>query len=262
MTSNTTVLWGAKGGVGTTTVAATIALSDPRPTTLIDLDGDLPALLGLPEPTGPGLTDWLATTESAAALDELTLEVGPTTRVLPRGGQPLTDSPDRWHGLTRWAEAHGPVVVDAGTGRPSPHVTDGANKVLVTRACYLALRRAIAEPRDVDGVILVTEQGRALHSRDVEAALGARVIAEVPVDPSIARAIDAGLLASRIPRTLQRNLEPAVALNVADPEVPQQQETPRGAAAAFPAATSQMTRFDDRAGITPAARGIEAPGLG
>lgn len=209
----TTVLWGAKGGVGTSTVAAAIALSDQRPTTLIDLDGDLPAVLGLPEPTGPGLTEWINSDAPAAALDGLTLNANPSTRLLPRGNQPLNASPERWREVITWAESHGPVIVDAGVGQPPAPIIDGANNLLVTRACYLALRRAIAEPRDVDGVILVTEPGRALQRHDVEAALGARVIAEVSTDPSIARMIDAGLITSRLPQSLQHDVEPIIGLD-------------------------------------------------
>jgi hypothetical protein len=45
----------------------------------------------------------------------------------------------------------------------------------------------------------VTEPGRALGKRDVESVLRAPVVAEVPVSPQIARVVDAGLLASRVP---------------------------------------------------------------
>ena len=54
-----TVCWAAKGGSGTTVVAATIALACPTDSLLVDLDGELPAVLGLPEPAGQGVADWL-----------------------------------------------------------------------------------------------------------------------------------------------------------------------------------------------------------
>jgi hypothetical protein len=55
----------------------------------------------------------------------------------------------------------------------------------------------------------VREPGRALTRRDVEEVLGVPVRAEVDVDPAVARAVDAGLLASRLPRALERGLRNA-----------------------------------------------------
>lgn len=52
----------------------------------------------------------------------------------------------------------------------------------------------------------MTEPGRALDRTDVETVVGAPVQAEVPLDPAVARAVDAGLLASRLPRGLERAL--------------------------------------------------------
>ena len=79
----------------------------------------------------------------------------------------------------------------------------------MTRACYLALRRAADPPLRPSGVVLVTEPGRALDRTDVEQVVGAPVRAEVAVDPAVARAVDAGLLASRLPRGLERALRRA-----------------------------------------------------
>ncbi len=73
------------------------------------------------------------------------------------------------------------------------------HSLLVTRACYLALRRAADPPLRPSGVVLVTEPGRALDRTDVEQVVGAPVRAEVAFDPAVARAVDAGLLASRLP---------------------------------------------------------------
>ncbi len=56
--------WSTKGGSGTTVIAAALALSRANSGTsvrLVDACGDLPAALGIAEPSGPGLTDWLAT---------------------------------------------------------------------------------------------------------------------------------------------------------------------------------------------------------
>ena len=59
------------------------------------------------------------------------------------------------------------------------------------------------------GIVLVHEPGRALTARDVERSLGAPVVAELHYDPAVARAVDAGLLAARLPRSLAHSLKSA-----------------------------------------------------
>jgi hypothetical protein len=102
-----------------------------------------------------------------------------------------------------------PVVADCGADPDGPAlaVAAGATRsVLVTRACFLALRRALVAPLRPSEVVLITEPGRSLSRLDVEDCLGAPVVAEVAVDPAVARAVDAGLLATRLPRALAREL--------------------------------------------------------
>jgi hypothetical protein len=67
----------------------------------------------------------------------------------------------------------------------------------------------VAAPIRPSAVVLVTERGRALTAADVEDVLGVPVRAEIPWDERIARAVDAGLLAARVPRLLQRALKAA-----------------------------------------------------
>ena len=50
-----------------------------------------------------------------------------------------------------------------------------------------------------------------MRSRDVERCLGAPVVATVSVDPAIARAVDAGLLAARLPWVIGRELREVAA---------------------------------------------------
>ena len=57
-----------------------------------------------------------------------------------------------------------------------------------------------------DAVVLVREQGRSLDARDVADVLGLPVLAEVDVDPALARAVDAGLLTRRAHRVLERSM--------------------------------------------------------
>jgi hypothetical protein len=58
-------------------------------------------------------------------------------------------------------------------------------------------------------VVLINEPGRALGRKDIESVLGIPVVADVLIDPNVARAVDAGLLAGRLPRTLARSLRSA-----------------------------------------------------
>jgi hypothetical protein len=83
---------------------------------------------------------------------------------------------------------------------PAPHGVS----LLVTRPCYLALRRALHDgaTSNASGVVVVTEPGRALDSDDIAAVLGIPVITTIPVRSDIARAVDAGVLAARLPEPL------------------------------------------------------------
>ena len=78
--------------------------------------------------------------------------------------------------------------------------------LLVIRPCYLALRRALNAPVEASGVVLVGEPQRALQQADVEDVLGLRVRAAIPWRAAIATAVDAGLLARRVPSQLERGL--------------------------------------------------------
>ena len=143
--------WSAKGGVGTTVVAASLALSLADAATggvlLADLAGDLPAVLGVPEPEGPGLAGWLGAGPGvpADALARLERRVGPGVGLHARGAGGLaTDRAEVLAGLL--AADPRPVVADCGRLEPdgaAALVAGGATRsLLVTRPCFLALRRA------------------------------------------------------------------------------------------------------------------------
>ena len=205
-----TVCWAVKGGSGTSVVAACSALTNPLTRLLVDLDGDQPSVLGLPEPAGQGLGDWFATDLAGRAIEDLGVELDATTRLVACGAAPIASDSPRWAELAEWlATTPFDVVVDAGTGDLQPELAAGragTTLILVTRPCYLALRRAArARPRP-DGVVLIDEPGRALRPRDVEHSIGAPVVATLALDPAVARAVDAGLLLSRIPRVVARSL--------------------------------------------------------
>lgn len=211
--------WSAKGGSGTTVVSVALALVLARTSEvlLVDLAGDVPGVLGLPEPDSPGLTAWLAAGDDVGvdALERLEVPARPDLSVLPRGSGPLPLEPSRHEVLAaHLADGDRPVVVDCGLlgrGPSAAVVVAGAatQSLLVTRPCYLALRRAVHLPLRPSGVVLITEPGRALTRSDVEQVVGVAVCAEVALDPAVARAVDAGLLGARLPRTLERALRRA-----------------------------------------------------
>jgi len=215
-------VWSVKGGAGVTVVAATLAAGWARrgdDALLVDLCGDAPAVLGLPEPSGPGVRDWLAIDDAApGALDRLVVPVADRLSLLPCGSRICVPwSRVRSEELARvLAGRPGRVVVDAGTcGGPAvgpaqdelvAALARHGPSVLVTRPCYVALRRAVSVDVAADAVVLVREQGRSLDARDVADVLGLPVLAEVDVDPALARAVDAGLLTRRAHRVLERSM--------------------------------------------------------
>lgn len=233
----------AKGGSGCSVVASAAALLSARlgPTLLVDLGGDLPAVLGLTEradhapsdrgPTGSGwvdlgLVDWLAAESPLPdSLRRIERSVSNTLSLLPLGAGVFDPRPDQTQLLARLLRTDGRrVVLDVGhvTGHPPTgarsarppsgpvSLLDASDRTaLVTRACYLALRAAtrVTPP---DEVVLITEPGRALSAGDVAAAVGSPVGAVLRWDPAVARSVDAGVLRDRLPRAL-RGLDDLVA---------------------------------------------------
>ncbi|NBO79756.1 MAG: hypothetical protein EBV42_00635 [Actinobacteria bacterium] len=74
------ICWSVKGGSGTTvfSCALAVALAERYGTaTMIDLCGDVPAVLGMAEPPGRGVRDWLMSGDrEASQLDALTVSAG------------------------------------------------------------------------------------------------------------------------------------------------------------------------------------------
>jgi MinD-like ATPase involved in chromosome partitioning or flagellar assembly len=211
--------WSAKGGSGTTVVAVSIAarLARAHGTSLVvDLAGDVPAVVGMPEPSGPGVFDWLAAGDDVPAdgLRRLELDGPAGVRVVPAGRAPLDAAGDgRGDVLAALLAADPrPVVVDCGSSPAGAQLAVAASastSLLVLRPCFLSLRRAAAFPLRPSGVVLVLERGRKLTVSDVESVLGVPVRAVVDIDPAIASAVDAGCLAERLPRRLDRSLRDA-----------------------------------------------------
>ena len=212
-------LWSPKGGSGTSVIAATCALvlaRDAAGARLADVGGDQPAIFGLASDPETGIVDWLATGPEAPAdaLERLAVTVAPGVALIPRGSsdRSLAPLPAAESGAAlAVALRDGPVptIVDAGlatapAARALVEVADVS--VVVLRGCYLALRRAVHSPllARAAGIVLVEEGGRSLGPSEVRDVVDRPVLARVPVRAPIARAVDAGVLAARLPDGLAR----------------------------------------------------------
>jgi len=181
-----------------------------------DLAGDLPAVFGLGADPSVGVADWLDAGPEAPtdALDRLLTEVAPGVALLPRGSGPRVPTalpaPESGAALAvALGQGPSPVLLDCGTARDPAaravvEVADAA--VVVLRGCYLALRRAVHAPtlEHSAGVVLLDEPGRSLGAHEIGEVLDLPVLARIPVKDAIARAVDAGVLSTRLPEPLAR----------------------------------------------------------
>ena len=186
-------IFGTKGGVGVTTLTAALAyhLADRR------------------------------TVEVNARVDELdSLAAALGCGTQPETGTVITNG--LWFGDRPGSPAE-IVINDCGTNVAEVGLTaPGDLNLLVTRACYLGLRRFIRGVGEEDrtrfaGIVLLEEPGRALGDREVRDVTGLPILTKVPVTDSIARAIDAGVLGVRTPDPLRRSLDELIAAKVPTP---------------------------------------------
>jgi hypothetical protein len=221
--------WSTKGGVGTTVVAAALAIllarRSPAGALIVDLAGDVPAALGSPSSRsggrdgGAGVADWLAAAPDVPpdGLVRLEARAGPGLAVVPRGDGPLRPGIGADSLAALLVDERRPVVVDCGRLDSSSadvalSLAAGATRsLLVVRSCFLGLHRARDALIRPSGVVLVAEPGRSIAPNDVEAVLDVPVLCRVRVTDTIARAVDAGLLAAHLPRTLAKDLRHAAA---------------------------------------------------
>jgi len=207
-----------KGGSGTSVVAASLAIAAlhlraEASVLVVDLDGDQPAVLGLPEPER-GLTEWssgcdgLRFDDIIERHDRMQLvgrgrgnHRGATHESDPRFDERLGEE------LVRASADGRTVVVDAGRWSHDIVPDDAsALRLLVVQPCYLALRRVVeARPR-VDGLVVITPPDRVLTVNDVATVAERPVLARVPLHPDVSRRVDAGLLRSRPPRPIDQPL--------------------------------------------------------
>ncbi len=206
--------WSPKGGSGTSVFAAACALDAGAASggaRLADLDGDQPPILGLAADPATGLARVVAVGVEAPvdALERFAVARGAALTLLPAGAADLARRSPRPapRSVSRCASTPAPTIVDVGVPTAPAleallEVADAS--IVVLRACYLALRRAVRMPATAGatGVVLVEESGRALGARDVADVLGVPVLATVSVRSSVARAIDAGVFPVRMPDAL------------------------------------------------------------
>ena len=159
---------GTKGGVGTSTAAATIAIALANAGERVALvernaSGDLRAIVG-------------------SDLDNLTF-----TDTIPDEDCDTFDF----------------AVVDHATTTTQP---ESGTNVLVVSNCYMSILRATKLTWRPDALIAITEQPRALHHGDIVTVVGvpANRTIHIARDPDVARSIDAGLLAMKLPPGLRR----------------------------------------------------------
>ena len=120
-----------KGGVGTSVVAAALALRHAHaghPTVLVDLAGDQPDLLGVAPSSSLGIGDWAAVGDDVPveALTALEVEVGGGLSLLPssrRRSHPLT--------VRRMRRSCGPAVTTSSVCRRRRRGRDGAASLVV-----------------------------------------------------------------------------------------------------------------------------------
>ncbi len=212
---------------------------------LVDLAGDIPSCLGLASSAPVGISDWLCSSENleSDSLKRLEIEVIPRLHLLSRGTKPLTElsqvlSPDALiHEISFQVSLFSSelikflsqdkrrVILDCGNLWDSALGAKDQNKSqysdllfrrsvagagdvswIFLRACYLSLHKISGFSMRPDAIVLLKEVNRSLSSLDVSEIIGAPIALNIAADPLVMRAVDSGLLSSRLPRRLERLL--------------------------------------------------------
>lgn len=175
----------AKHGQGCTTVACATAVLASREyhTLVVDWDSDCAAAFGV---------------SPAALADDLPTDIHSRLQLVSLG----------WYmENSDLLDLYDVIIHDYGTFEDHFVPSDfDFPFVIVTRLCYMALRRLAAgihTDGNVDQIVIVKEMGRALSEKDVVRIFDHPVaVTELYDDAAVRRALDAGLLASRLPSSL------------------------------------------------------------
>lgn len=211
------ILSSVKGGVGTSVTSAALALllsrDTSRPTYLVDLGGgDQSDILGLPAITD-GMTNWLSSPDRRLA--DLAVDVTDTLKLIAPGDTALP-AESSWMTPVSLAlddlRSSSHVVIDAGRLDTTTHLDPLADRrLMVMRPCYVGLRHVVNTVKHWDGLVLVRPPDRVLTTSDVANVCDLPVAAEINMTPDVSRAVDAGVLRSRLPNGLVRSLTPIIA---------------------------------------------------
>lgn len=219
-------VFGMKGGVGVSTVAAMLAVceAEDRGALLVDLCGDMPATIGLGTTKPQGVTDWVEAIDTAPgdALERIETPATEQLGVLLRGRRvPAASRADLL--VARFEREDRAVIIDCGCLRPAGALDSpvellgdlafrtacaqaATTRLLVSRACYLSLRAGAKSPVDPTSVALLSEPHRSLGVDDALAVLDTPVDFDIAVDPVIARLVDSGMLTLKLPRSIKKSL--------------------------------------------------------
>jgi hypothetical protein len=179
MTSTTyTFVSGAKGGVGTSTMTALLAVMAGRrqPTFVIDPYGDVAASLGVGAGSSKPLEDDRFVVTFVESLDVAQ------------------------HLIARHPGEY-EVIIDGGTDRKPEDDGIIYTSVLVTGSDFLSLRRLaiLFKVKRSDVLVVTTREGSALGVKEAVNVYPTRQAVHFAMTPQTARAIDAGLLAYTVP---------------------------------------------------------------
>ncbi len=193
---------GARGGLGTSTIAAALAASMPA-SIVLDLSpggGQRAFCEGEPARTVQDLAAAHADPPPEAIEASLHPHAGGTRCLHTR---PFADMPAALHLIVHAARALAPTVIadrgvlGASSGRADRCVVVVGNDVMSVRA---ALANA---PEHATYLIRRVRRG-GVPVRDVAAALGAQDVVVIPHDAGLARAVDLGTLPARGSRAMKR----------------------------------------------------------
>ena len=187
---------GVKGGVGTSSAAALVAVcaSDlPKGAVLVDLTGDASAMLGVEDGPG-GVVDVVRGDADPVGL---LVDAAPSLRLLRRGGERLEASRDGERLGWLWprlAEVCSAVVVDGGSGADSARLLADAplRRVLVSDAGFASLRRCGEMAADADAVVVRCGDRFVATAADAARVWGRDDVVMIDHDPMLAMLSESG----------------------------------------------------------------------
>ena len=206
------VCWGTKGGVGTSTIAASLALRSSKhsPTLIVDLQRDQwPVLISYPT---IGSYDSPATIKPSHVEDPQALidysghRITADLKLLYLHEYTYPVEEDRLADFLVSAASVANVVVDAGTdtmGVAERLEDRGAHRLAVMRRCNLAVAGTKVR-REYDEIVVVSEPDRTITVEELTRFYDPVPVREVPYDIAVSRSVDYGMSHAAVPSSLAR----------------------------------------------------------